>query len=187
MINLKRQNDLNQKLLKQREQFLNMNKSNQNRTEDEAKTGGENNDSFDDQLSFADEHLMPTFHSSIAYKPEKTEGVFSPEEISDIASKNGLDKDEIERLVEHYIIQNTADYDQPGKMRIGSFLKNHAGFLYSEGLLKQDEDFPPKRDIVALLKEYFKNNIGSLPLRPGTNVVDMNEMYKELIQHISKI
>ena len=138
-------------------------------------------------MSFADEHLMPIFHSLIADKPEKAEGVFSPEEISDIASKNGLDKDEIERLVEHYIIQNTADYDQPGKMRIGSFLKNHAGFLYSEGLLKQDEELPSKKEIAELLKQYYTSNIGILPVRPGSNAVDMNEMYRELIKHINKI
>ena len=134
MVNMLRQNDLNQKLLKQQEQLLNMNKSNQNAAEDEAKTDVENNDSFDDQISFADQHLMPFFDSPIGDEPEKAEGVFSPEEISDLTSKNGLDEDEIERLVEHYKIQNSADHDQSGKMRTGSFLKNHAGFLYSEGL-----------------------------------------------------
>ena len=138
-----------------------MNKSNQNAAEDEAKKGVENNDSFDDQLSFTDQHLMPFFSSPVGDEPEKAEGVFSPEEISDLASKNGLDEDEIERLVEHYKIQNSADHDQSGKMRIWSFLKNHAGFLYSEGLLKEDEELPRKKDIVVLLKEYFKNNIGA--------------------------
>ena len=122
-----------------------MNKSNQNAAEDEAKTDVENNDSFDDQISFADQHLMPFFDSPIGDEPEKAEGVFSSEAISDLATKNGLEKDEIERLVEHYKIQNCADHDQSGKMWIGSFLKNHAGFLYSEGLWKEDEELPSKK------------------------------------------
>ena len=103
--------------------MLNINKSNQSEADDKAKIGVENNDSFDDQLSFADHHLMPFFSSPVGDEPEKAEGVFSPEEISDLASKNGLDEDEIERLVEHYKIQNSVDHDQLGKMRIGSFFK----------------------------------------------------------------
>ena len=66
---------------------------------------------------------MPFFKTPIADKCEKAESVFSPEEISDVASKNRLDEDEIKRLVEHYIIQNNPDHDQQGKMQIGLCLK----------------------------------------------------------------
>ena len=182
MINLARQNQFNQKILKQQAELLNLNKPDQNATNNVDST-----DLFDDQLSFDDKHLMPFFQSPKIDKTEKAESVFSPAEISDLASKNGLDEDEIERLVEHYRIQNNKDHDQPGKMRIGSFLKNHAGFLYSEGLLKQDEELPSKKEIAELLKQYYTSNIGILPVRPGSNAVDMNELYRELIKHINKI
>ena len=120
MINLARQNQFNQKILKQQAELLNLNKPDQNATNNVDSTD------FFAMLHWKTRRAFDAiFHSPIADKSEKVESVFSPEEISDLASKNGLDKDEMDRLVEHYKIQNIADHDQSGKMRIGLFLKNH--------------------------------------------------------------
>ena len=99
--------------------------------------------------------------------------------------KNGIDEDEMKSVIDHYGIQNSAEYDKSGKIRIGSFIKNHLGFLISEGIIKKGENRDTK-DVVEDLKEYYKSNIGELPTRQG-NTVNMDEMYKELIKHINKI
>ena len=117
MVNLAQQNKINQQLLKQPHEMLNRNKPNQNVVPDVNKSDIKNNDSFGDQLSFADEHLMPLLHTpdhDSQSKEEQTDSVFSPDAILGYLRsciKNWFD-DENDRLVKHYRIEINPDESQ---------------------------------------------------------------------------
>ena len=51
---------------------------------------------------------------------------------------------------------------------------------------KKMKNYQVKR-YCSVTERIFKNNIGALPVRYGTNAVDMNKMYKELRNHTNKI